>query len=207
MKRVDYMIFSDASVGSNKSYVGEKVCACSVIVLNVATNRYSVLTEFLGLQTINFGELYGIYRGLQILNTVTKDSDRKFNIAVVSDSKTSITTLSDYVHLWDKTDVVWKRTNGNYVKNQSLIQFIYDRFIDNPKYSVRFIHMNSHKSYGDINQISKYLKRNYHIKLDDRTVRTFIDLNSLVDKMATTARKTQTPIKGCTKLQRKKNAV
>lgn len=204
MNQMDYMIFSDASLGNNKRYP-EKVCAYSVAVLNLATNKYAVLTEFLGEHTINYGEMYGIYRGFQILNTVTKNLDRNIKVAVVSDSKVSITTLSDYVYRWDKRGKIWKRTNGEPVKNQKLIQFIYDKFIDNPKFSIKFIHMNSHKSYDDVGYMIKRLEKHYHISLNKKTAETFIDLNALVDKNATSMRKSKAPIEGCRKIKRKKD--
>lgn len=204
MNQVDYMIFSDASFGNNKCYP-EKVCAYSVAVLNLATNKYAVLTEFLGEHTINYGEMYGIYRGFQILNTVTKNTDRNIKVAVVSDSKVSISTLSDYVYRWDKSGKIWKRTSGERVKNQKLIQFIYEKFIDNPKFSIKFIHMNSHKSYDDVGYMRKHLENGYHISLNKKTAETFIDLNALVDKNATDLRKSKVPIEGCRKIKRKKD--
>lgn len=180
--KIDYIVFTDASLVTHRK---EKYASYGVVVLNPNTNKYVTFKAYLGDKSISYSELRAILRGLQYVNNlVNKLHVKHCNIMVVSDSKSTVMNLSEYIYQWNKKTDKWRGYSGKKVKHQEMYKEIYKTYIINNFYDVKFVHIRSHMRESDIGDLTDYLKNN-GVTLNDSTTRVFIRMNALADKLAT----------------------
>ena len=102
-------------------------------------DRRNVSRRLIGNPTNNRAELASILECLEII-TVTKAP-----YIIITDSKYSFDSLTNYAPKWDKND--WVTIDGNTVKNIELIRPAYNILKMNKQIGLR--HINSHTGYND----------------------------------------------------------
>ena len=178
--KIDYVIFTDASVRKDK-VTGKCFTGYAYVILNVNKNTYITYSNYLTNDSIVFAEAWAIYSGLRYVSKHIKNS----NILVVSDSKLNIDILTNYIpNKWNMTDKIWRKSDGKPVKNQKIYQLIL-KLISNTTNKLKFVHINSHKFQDDSAEIILKFKK-YKVSMNKDTVNVFINMNSIADKLATT---------------------
>lgn len=181
----DFILFPDASLKRRGS---ETYAGYACVVLNPNTMEYVVIAEELSKNaTIVFGEAWAAYRGLQFVRRVQRRDNRgELKVLVISDSKMLVNTFSVWINVsWDTSDWNrWKKKDGSTVKNQGLYRKMLGVMNRGPL-TVRFVHINSHsdKKQG-LRAYIKQKMREARVRLNDKQLDVFVQLNSVADKAA-----------------------
>ena len=181
----DYVIFSDASVILSGAC---NYSAYAAVILNCETKAYTTISGPLSNRSIAFCEGYAIYQGLRYLKQLTKSKHKKdkVKILVVTDSKNTVTTFTQWIqNSWDTTDWYhWKTSQKEPVKNQDLYRSII-KVLNSDRFKVKFIHINSHSN-GKKGAESKIFAKlvDAKVHLSEKTAKIFIEMNDLADKVA-----------------------
>lgn len=189
------VIFTDGSYkeNPNKKSKVKSFCGAGVILIN---DKEIIDMKAISLPSRknNYAELYGILKGLELLE---KKKLHKEDTIIVTDSKYCITVLTDTMILEGKHKSLvkeWHTKEGKELKNQDLIKKIYKKVIGldgNLKPNINFIHINSHmkeKNKDDLNKIIHSCQlAGYDISKD--TAKNFIRMNNKVDELAKLAAK------------------
>lgn len=176
-------IFTDASV--MKRDYGFDSCPMAIgVVLDSVEKSY---VEILKNTTNNFGEMYGIYKGVLIALELLKGKQYT-HINLFSDSLISVNGLKEWLFNWQITkEGILLNTSGE-VKNQSIICNIIN-IILTFKSNISFYHTKGHSLQSksvDLNKIKdemiKLNKDNSLIMLDDYSISKILWYNDYVDK-------------------------
>ena len=180
--KIDYILFSDGSV--RKMKYGD-LTGYGCVIVNMKTKQYTAFGGEMSSGSIAYAEGWAIYRGLQFINSFRKNKDKKQHILVVTDSKLTISILTDYIpNVWDVSDWNhWKKKNGTSVLNQDLYRNIVD-LINRGNMKVRFVHMNSHLKDDEWKVLQKKMKEQ-NVDATDRSAKLFVQMNRLADEIAT----------------------
>lgn len=173
----DYIIFTDASM------VQTKYSAGAVVILNTKTNRYASFSFYLGECSIGEAELTAVARGLKYLNTITKDM-KLIKVVCISDCEPVVLNLTTNIYKWHRcSNTPWKTSAGRKVKYHKIYKAMYNSYLINNRYDVRFIHMNSHLPNNDWDIVRSKLAVD-NIAINKTTAKSFIELNRLADSLA-----------------------
>lgn len=181
----DLILFPDGSLRKK----GDKFLAgYGVVVLNPSSNEYTTISGSLTKESVVYCEAFAIYQGLRYVEHIRKKhyKGKKMKVFVVSDSKLNIRAFTEWIpYAWDLSDWNnWKKSNKESVKNQEIYRAIL-KVLKNGKYTVRFVHMNSHtaKDNAAKEKMRKSLKK-AKIDLNDTTLDVFVKMNDLADEAA-----------------------
>lgn len=151
-------IFTDGACRNN----GKKNAVAGIGIFFPKENLENVSEEFILKPITNQrAELYAIYKALKIVSK-NKLFDKFSKIVIYTDSKYSISCVTNWIYNWKKNN--WKIKNGDNVKNLDIIVPI-NNIIEKNKSKIKFIHVRSHQ--------------------EDESYRSIC--NNIVDRLATDA--------------------
>lgn len=178
----NYLVITDASF---KKVDDKGYCGYGVAIVNTSTLQYTTFGDMLPSgHTIAYGELWGIYRGVEkALQFIGKKADAR--ILVVTDNKLAVNGFTLWIpKVWDISDWHnWKTLHGKPVKNQVVYRKTLELISKYPRVTVRMSHMHGHGKRKDIEKLRNDL-RIHGIIADDDTVELFRSMNAMVDKIA-----------------------
>lgn len=181
----DLIIFPDGSLRKK----GDKFLAgYGAVILNPSTGEYTTISGSLSKESVVYCEAFAIYQGLRYVEHIRKKhhKGKKMKVLVVSDSKLNIRAFTEWIpYAWDLSDWNnWKKSNKEEVKNQDVYRAVL-RVLKNGKYTIRFVHMNSHtaKNAAAREKMRKSLKK-ANVELNDATLDVFVKMNDLADEAA-----------------------
>lgn len=180
----DYILFSDASLRTEKEDKSVRYSAYGVIVLNTKNDKYIKFGGQLGTNSIVFAEAWGIYKALSTLISYV-GSKKEINVLMVTDSKLNVQIIGDYIpNKWNTYDWYhWIKADGEPVKNQYIYRKIYGLLIDHPNVNFKIIHINSHMRVSDALYVQTKL-HSHNVTIDRSTAQALISLNAIVDHIA-----------------------
>lgn len=181
---VDYVIFTDGSVRKQSWEPDFWYSGYAAVILHVPTMKYAIVADALYNRTINFTEGYAVLAGLKAL--IKREVPHRARVAVISDSKLTVTTLSKWAYIWTsearrRGSKVWRTTTGKPVANQKL----YERILRKQRYfdEVVYAHMHSHLNKNSWKDVVHTMNK-LGVKIDEKTARVFIKLNAMADEEA-----------------------
>jgi len=109
-------------------------------------------TEFYQNGTNNLAESSAILIGLDRINKLIRKVDKKYinlpvTIHVYSDSLITVESCRNWIYKWVKKyrNGILLNAHGQEVANQDIFKKIYNKYLTNDMYSIKFFHINSHK--------------------------------------------------------------
>lgn len=183
----NYIIFTDGSVRKWETETRTHHCGSyAVVVLDLATMRYTSFGGKLKTNSSVYTEVWAIYRGLQYLNRICKSKNQKSKALVISDSKIVVSSLTTYVsQCWNTSNWnKWMKSDGTPVKHQEIYRNILKLIAKNDM-TIRIGHMNSHlkPTHNAVNEAVKQFRQS-GINVSNETMLVFIKLNTKADEIA-----------------------
>lgn len=181
----NYIAFTDGSAIKNKNDIW--IGGTGTIVLDLKNCKMYDKSESLYDSTSNYSELYSVKLALGMIEKLSKKKGN-IKILIISDSKYTCEGLGINVHKWaagkTRTDN-WKNSSGT-LCNQELIKYIYYNYLEDSKYDINFLHMNSHLNENDNKNINMVISKTHKqgFNVDKETVKTMIRYNRKADEMS-----------------------
>jgi ribonuclease HI len=119
-------------------------------------------SKFFDDKTISYGELKGVLLVLDLLKKRILDKypelEKPYKIEIYSDSQFAIKGINEWMPNWirktrDWKKDVWYNASGNEVGQYKLFREIKLKYIDNPDYDIKFIHVKGHTNKKDFNSL------------------------------------------------------
>ena len=155
-----FKIYSDAASYNNGYKDPDKpmYAACGLVI----TSEEKILlrgNKFFIDRTISYAELKGVLLVLDLLKKRILDKypiEKPYKIEVYSDSQFAIKGLNEWMYNWirkcnDWKNEIWYNSSGNVVGQYELFKEIKLRYIDNPDFNIKFIHIKGHTNKTDFN--------------------------------------------------------
>lgn len=180
----DYIAFCDGSAVKKGEFIFNG--GASVVLLENDTKQIHQKGQSLPDKTNNYSELHAMLLTFEMIKKINK-SKKQSNVLIISDSKYAVDIFNSYVHIWSKgkkKNDPWERKTGK-LSNEKIIKHIYYEYIDNDKFNVTFVHMNSHKKFTDkdISEMKRKIEKQ-GFSISKETIKVFIKYNSMADKLA-----------------------
>lgn len=185
-----YELFTDGGINKEK-----KLSCGSAILLQNNNGNISLKSSAVKIcsnSTNNEGELYGILKGIELV-----DGNNNIPYTLYSDSEYSVNTLRSWIFNWFKSYTetrensimipCMKTGGGTDVKNLELICTIINMIVDK-RVNIRFKNVRGHMSVNSQNDISTqmeyYNSKNYD-KIDFNKAKDICKGNNTADQMCT----------------------
>lgn len=154
-----FQVFSDGGVHNNgyKDPNLPMYSACGVVI----TSDEKILKKgsklFLD-QTISYAELKGAILVLDLLKNRILDQypelEKPYDIELYSDSQFVIKGINEWMRNWIRSCDNWKEdewynSSGNVVGQYELFREMKLKYLDNPDYNIKFIHIKGHTKKKD----------------------------------------------------------